>query len=536
MILINKNDKSQLLNTVTDSYGATTKINYDYLTNKDIYTRNPDIAFGTYNTPFAPRAHYLQIAQLVASSVETENGLGTFNKKSFSYSGLSIHIEGKGLLGFKSIQSYDNASYVYNLTENTINPNYFISLPSKNESGFILSSKIKTNETYINYEIHNQTNNRIYPALFSTLNYNRTPDQTIISTSKTIYEYDANGYLYGNPSKITSLSDETEILPIVPNADDLNKYKYKTVTEIQYQTADVVNWVNDLVTSKKVTTKVPYTGSPEISRTTTYNYYSAGNPSYPLLKKTINFSGSNNEVDEEYWYDEIGNMVKTQTSAPNYIDPYSESALPIRETNFEYSTEYNKRFLTKQYNSIFSTETSYYAESGLAKESKDANGLVTYYFYDGFNRLYKSIGPDGVPTTIYYRWKTNQTNFPANTLYYTWSCKAGTAPALTFYDKFGRVIGNCSKSFANTDIITVRSYDQLGRIKYVYEPNDLTKYSENKYNSFGQLTQVINPDQTHIDYSYIARGNTVTDALGFSTTKKVNAVGWIEESMDQKNQ
>jgi hypothetical protein len=230
MILINKNDKSQLLNTVTDSYGATTKINYDYLTNKDIYTRNPDIAFGTYNTPFAPRAHYLQIAQLVASSVETENGLGTFNKKSFSYSGLSIHIEGKGLLGFKSIQSYDNASYVYNLTENTINPNYFISLPSKNESGFILSSKIKTNETYINYEIHNQTNNRIYPALFSTLNYNRTPDQTIISTSKTIYEYDANGYLYGNPSKITSLSDETEILPIVPNADDLNKYKYKTTT------------------------------------------------------------------------------------------------------------------------------------------------------------------------------------------------------------------------------------------------------------------------------------------------------------------
>lgn len=534
IIHLNKNDKSRLLENVTDSYGGTVKINYDYLTNNNMYSRTPvpPESFGDFNSQVAPRVHHIQIAQPVVSSVETENGFGAYNTKSFTYSGLSLHIEGKGLLGFRSIRANDIVTNTFNFSANSINTDYFISLPFKSESGFLSNYTCKTNETFFDYKIHDQSFNRVFPFLNYTLSYNRTPENTIINTSLTVNEYDATGYLYGNVKKVTTLNDE-QLLTSNPT----DPYKYKTVTDLLYEDPDIENWIISRVKSNTTTSKVPYPDAPDITKTSSYQYYLKTEDSYPLLKKEINYSGTL-ELIKEYSYDEVGNLKKAIQSAPNYINPKTGLGLDPRETNYEYDVLYSKRFLTKEYNSVLSKEITYYPESGLPKEITDANGLKTNYFYDGFNRLTKTIAPNGAQNITVYRWKTDQTGYPANTLYYSWSCQSGSSPILTFYDKFGRVIGTSTKSFNNSDVLVANSYDVAGRVKYLYEPNNQSKFTEQKYNMYGQLEQVIypgNPNNRTVNYSYFARGNTVTDALGFSTTKKVNALGWLEESTDQKN-
>jgi RHS repeat-associated protein len=534
IIHLNKNDKSQLLENVTDSYGGTVKINYDFLTNNNVYSRTPipPESFGDFNSQVSPRVHHIQMAQPVVSSVETENGFGALNTKSFTYSGLSLHIEGKGLLGFRSVQTNDNVTNTYNFSTNSINTNYFISLPSKSESGFLSNYACKTNETFFDYQIHDQSNNRIFPVLHFTLSYNRTPENDFINTTLSINEYDASGYLYGNVKKVTTLNDE-QLLTSNPT----DPYKYKSVTDLQYEDPDLENWVISRVKSNSTTSKVPYPDAPVITKTISFEYYLKTEDSYPLLKKRINYSG-NLELAEEYSYDKVGNLIKTIQSAPNYINPKTGLGIASRETNYDYDILYSKRFLTKEYNSVLTKDITYYPESGLPKEITDANGLKTNYFYDGFNRLTKTIAPNGAQKITVYRWKTDQTGYPANTLYYSWSCQSGSSPILTFYDKFGRVIGSSTKSFNNSDVLVAKSYDVAGRVKYLFEPNNQSKFTEQKYNMYGQLEQVIypgDPNNRTINYSYFARGNTVTDALGFSTTKKVNALGWLDESTDQKN-
>ncbi|MEI8047022.1 MAG: FG-GAP-like repeat-containing protein [Bacteroidota bacterium] len=534
IIHLNKNDKSRLLENVTDSYGGIVKINYDYLTNNNMYSRTPvpPESFGDFNSQVAPRVHHIQISQPVVSSVETENGLGAYNTKSFTYSGLSLHIEGKGLLGFRSIRANDIVTNTFNYSTNTIDPDHFISLPSKSESGFLSNYECKTNETFFDYLVHDQSNNRIFPVLNTTLSYNRTPENTFISSSLTINEYDATEYLYGNVTKVTTLNDEQLL-----TSDPTDPYKYKSVTDILYEDPDLENWVISRVKSNTTTSKVPYPDAADITKTTSYEYYLKTEDSYPLLKKRISFSG-NLELVEEFSYDEVGNLIKTIQSAPNYINPKTGLGLAPRETNYDYDVLFAKRFLTKEYNSVLSKEITYYPESGLPKEITDANGLKTNCFYDGFNRLTKTIAPNGAQNITVYRWKTDQTGYPTNTLYYSWNCQSGSSPILTFFDKFGRVIGTSTKSFNNSDVLVIKAYDEAGRVKYLFEPNNQSKFTEQKYNTYGQLEQVIypgDPNNRTVNYSYFARGNTVTDALGFSTTKKVNALGWLEESTDQKN-
>jgi RHS repeat-associated protein len=545
IIHLYKDDKSPLLNTITDSYGIKEKIFYDFLTNKNIYSRNPinSEIFGDYYTASKiPRVHYLQIAQPVVISVETENGFGTFNSKSFSYFGLSMHIAGKGFLGFRSVQTNDDITHAYNLTTSSVNnlstnsttQNYFISLPFNSENGFLINSKRKTNETFYTYKIHDQSDNRISPVLISTFSYNRTPDMILVNTTKSTNDYDENGYLYGNIPKITVLSDEEE-LPV--NSPD-NAFKYKSVTEFHYEPIDEPNWIISRIKSKNSKVSVPYQGSAEISRTTSYEYYLIGNAEYPLLRKTINFSGSK-LLEEEYWYDAVGNIKKTKLSAPDCVD---------RFTRYEYNKTYDYRFLTKTKKMLvesddpaiekyLSNEIYYYPETGMPKETFDENGLKTTYFYDSYNRLQKKINPEGVIESSYLRWKTTQTDMPAGTLFFAWTCKSGSSPVITCFDKLGREFALLTKSFDNSTVVSKKTYDNIGRLEYIYEPNDNTKYTKNNFNPYGQLESVLYPDQTTETFTYSGRTNTSTKNTINPTqtqtqTKKVNALGWMEESID----
>jgi hypothetical protein len=84
-------------------------------------------------------------------------------------------------------------------------------------------------------------------------------------------------------------------------------------------------------------------------------------------------------VQRTYQYDSYGNVIKETITTPNY------SIYPVqaRITEFEYSPDYQHRFLTqvkKTENNINFIETNeYYESTGLLKNATDINNQTTHY-------------------------------------------------------------------------------------------------------------------------------------------------------------
>ncbi len=534
ILTFNPIDKSRLLQTITDSYNSKVEVSYEFLTNNLTYHRTPinnyEETFEIPENHLLPTIQYIQFPLHVVSTIESEDGNGGTNLIQYLYSGARIHTEGRGFLGFRTNHSYNFKTKIYQDNLDGINYDLYVPLPEKNETGFILdNSSEKISEIFYGYTVHNQGDKRFFPYCSSSTNHSWTPDNVIIKTEQAITQYDETDVLYGNVTTEIKCSDESYL-----NENSLpSEFEFKTEVAYDYDSPDIENWVLDRLTSKTVTSKVPYPNSPEIVKTSNYFYYSPDNSSYPLLRKTVNFR-DDYETWEEYNYDIVGNLIYIKQSAPNYIDPVTNSSISPHETFFEYNVQYDRRFLTKSITGALSKELVLYPQTGLTKESTDANGLKTYYYYDSFNRLYKTANPDGTISVSFLYWKTNQSGLPENTLFYNWSCNSGQTPIITLYDKYSREIGKITKAYDKSDVLNEVSYDNAGRLEYIYEPNDKTKYTKKFYNEFGQLSKILNPDQSSVLYSYSGRSTTVKYASQNPTTKITNSLGWVEESIDQQ--
>ncbi len=159
------NNKSLLLKDITDQYNNVTEINYNTLSSagSTLYTKE--------NTETYPFLDFQGPLNVVCSINHTEGSGRTFQTL-YTYAGAKVHLEGKGFLGFKGIQSWDITNHIknessYNLLIYSDNVFMFSPVGSKQTSTFphnVLLSQ-KTCE-YIPVQFDNK---RIYQFMSKNL-------------------------------------------------------------------------------------------------------------------------------------------------------------------------------------------------------------------------------------------------------------------------------------------------------------------------------------------------------------------------------
>ncbi|MDR2037911.1 MAG: FG-GAP-like repeat-containing protein, partial [Bacteroidales bacterium] len=94
---------SGLLTSVTDGMGNQTSIEYGSFTDDRLYTKGTDGAFPVMD---------IQPALTAVKTVTTPDGIGGTGQTSYTYGGLKVHLQGKGLLGISRTMATDHLTGV----------------------------------------------------------------------------------------------------------------------------------------------------------------------------------------------------------------------------------------------------------------------------------------------------------------------------------------------------------------------------------------------------------------------------------------
>jgi len=264
---------------------------------------------------------------------------------------------------------------------------------------------------------------------------------------------------------------------------------------------------------------------------------------FPLLQSEICIPNSENEyqIKTSYQYDSYGNITHKTIEVPNFINKPVES----RNVEFQYSSEYNHRFLTKTITEIVDVsleETlSYYPKTGLLNNQVDINGLTTQYNYDSFGRMKEIISPNGNKSVNVLRWSQDHIDNPLNGLFYLWKQTSGLREVLTFFDNNGRTLRSMgygldesSKIFADFEYYNSSNIAH-GNLKIQSESyysgetalNTLYTYLPN-----GQLKTIDSPTND-ISYTYDGLDFIIENiTTGQTYTRSLNAISKLVSATD----
>ncbi|MCK4525820.1 RHS repeat protein, partial [candidate division WOR-3 bacterium] len=188
-----------------------------------------------------------------------------------------------------------------------------------------------------------------------------------------------------------------------------------------------------------------------------YGHISSYNPEYAYNDKHIlvqTYIGDGPKTD--YWYDKVGNIIKTS---------YGGSTTKYE---FDASTEYSRPskkidFISGSDSLI--TEFSYYSNTGLLQEVTEPNGNTTVFKYDELGRIIKVIKPgDNINSpTIEYGYDDSSRK--------KWGKVKGEEKMYTFYDGLGRRIQTQRKDSQNgMTVVQSFGYDERGRLINILLP------------------------------------------------------------------
>ncbi len=550
--LLNKTEYAHLIDKITPALGSSYEISYQALSyddpdNTDYYLQGTQLDF-----PFKR----VTTSLLAVSQVSSNSWSGSSETKNYQYQGLTVHLQGKGLLGYQKQTVYDVAT---NIESKTI-----FSLDC-GSSGIILNypkesiQMLRGGTHYLSYSgytpefhVYNGDTKRFFMYNKKTHAKKWDWDGDRIATTRNEMEFDTDGLIYGAPSYTISAQDDRDA-----NASfNIENFKFIQRKDFTYETPILTSgnspaWIIGQPKAVKTTWKAD--GQSDIERVTAFEYYndpSAGN--YRALKVKINEPGDGTTPNEletriEYEYDPYGNIITTTEKAPNY-NP-SEPLVRIEE--FEY-LDNDKRFLSRK-SKLIGNYTFYYGfgyneVTGLLTSESDCNGLIKNYEYDGFGRpketTYTYLDDGDYDEVIYgrestaLRWTGSHEFEPDNntSLYYSWSKSSGNPEEYVFYDEFGKKLREVYHGLEdNTWIYHDYKYDDRGRLEYDYEPYYSTasagNYTFYVYDDLDRPVTITHADGTTTAYEYDARTTTVTHA-GQSHTKEVNAAGWDYQSTD----
>jgi len=493
IINFHPNEKTNLVNSVTNGLNLTSTFNYKTLTyGTEIYSKGIDDTNQDVNVLQPP-------LNVVASLVVPSGVYNRTKATEFLYEGLKLHKRGKGLLGFNKVTT----------TEINIG------------GGDILKEDVYNyNSTYYNTFLEKSTISVSSGSLISTTNLNyqvQNPDDDIRRFFSFVKEKSINDNLNGFTITTNYTFDDCGNLTVQDVDHDGEGTTYTTNT---YQTVN--GWCDselDVSTTEKTRTGV--TGT--YSRTIDHNYTNGH------LSQTIT--------------DESSTLLKVTTDYLTYnpfglLEKFTVTGNgKIKTTNLKYDSK-GRAQIEKTFegpdNIDFVTKKTYDFKTGNLLTETDALDLTTIYNYDAFGNLSQIIYPSGNKINYSKEWVTKAINSSV-VIFNTKEESDDGSIIKKYYSKTGKVLREETLGFNGEVIFKDYSYYETGKINSDFDPyfesGRSGNYSQYVYESNGRI-DFIESRTGMVYYDYSQKQVTITNQAGQSTTKTINAYGDVVEVAD----
>jgi RHS repeat-associated protein len=284
---------------------------------------------------------------------------------------------------------------------------------------------------------------------------------------------------------------------------------------------------------------------------TTYGYDVLGRLLWTKIRTTqTNVSTKLTETvtaTTKYFYDANGNKVNmVDPSGHSWLYTYSTRGFLLSETDplgnttrYRYDPMGNKIAVIDPRNTTEST-TIWYSLAGndlVFNDPRSDKSYTTWYLYDDYNRLYRTVLPDVAPPSNPFESTPGYDNPYIETWYDLVGNKVterdpnGAETTYTYYPR------NWVHTKTGPDSKEEYEYDAIGnqnKINIWTDRNAGTYYTITKnYDSLGRLREVIKP-RSKESYTYDAFGNrtAVVDGNGYTTRYTYNNLGWLTAVTD----
>lgn len=161
----------------------------------------------------------------------------------------------------------------------------------------------------------------------------------------------------------------------------------------------------------------------------------------------------------------------------------------------------------------------------------DLQPLTTLYHYDTFGRQDTVTTPDGIQKTVTYSWVDDDSS---DALIMVENNETGHAASRTWYDALGRKVQSAQQRFDDRWSNVYYEYDDLGRLSSASQPTLTSSPSQwitYTYDAFDRLVEKEYPDE-HVDtYSYSGLSTTST-IDGVTSTRTFDESGNLVEVND----
>lgn len=534
----------------TDGLGAQTSIDYKFLTDISVYGKGND-------TPQFPVINTMPALSVVSGTIESPLSVTS----SYTYEGLKLHRQGRGLMGMTKT----TINRLGTTTQNCVNswhPHTF--QPVAVTTTHLTGTSTMTESSASSLVLHNATGQYVpLQRHVVTTDYDG-------NTTTEDFVFDMNNGR--NTSHVTSANDGKTVEEVFTYS--LHGGRYLPVEVALTQTA----------------------GSQAAHQDVTMHAYG----SWGQLTETVLHVGSSKELTTSYTYDPWGNVTSISTSG-------DDTETVTKTLEYDVTHRLVTRSVERGY---IVTEYAYDTWGNVLSETdktRSACPQTTTYTYDGWGNLTSETSPLGLMTSYSLGWGTS-----AAQRYYTLEETSGAPWVKTWYDMAGRQVrtesvgrkgvsviswsalnnrgqlihGECSEgsrvqavtnfyddrhrksmcnalpgtntfyTYANrtctatsngrshTEVSDSRgnitqSTDPLSSVSYTYGSNGLPSSVTSEgntvtmeYDDAGNQTQLDDPDAGTLTYTYDALGRirTQTDGRGITTTNTYNGRGQLVQT------
>ena len=494
--------QERLLQKVTTGHNVTTAFTYKLMTDKTtfppVYDRTISLDDPANKNPF----NYVQLPMYTVAAITTPDGIGGNNITNYFYENAMLHRGGKGFLGFKKITTANNVSGITSIAENDFNTPFATAYPTATttlltSTGQVLS---KTTNTTSFVDVSSSNKKRFWQKNDNS----QAIDYIANRATKSTNTYDS----YGN---------------ITTAVSQVGSYVNQTFTPLETGTTSTVfGMQNTTVPAKplEITTNNVRNGMPMVTATAKFYYNAQG-----LITSQIAFYGLPKAVTAYTSYNNYGNPITAGTSA---------AGMPTRTSSTLFDSKGRYVIQSQKVSSNITQTQSFVIDSkfGIPLNESSTDCLTTYYEYDAFGKIIRTIFPDGNEVTTSRNWHTSN-----NSPYYTNPYKlffiqthflGGKSDTKTFLDKFGREWKQEKLSKYGADAAwhtMLTTYDNRGNVKTksnMFFPEttvvpiartiETNTFNENTTSSFAQPSET--PRYTTYYFDELNRTTSIANYTG----------------------
>lgn len=549
IVYFNKASTYHLASTISNGLRLETNFKYATLANggSNLYVK------GTGST--YPLLDF-QGPMYVVKEFSIPDGIGGGNVSTYKYEGGTVHLQGKGFLGFDKVSVFNQNTNTKSVTEYgyLTSPSFIPEkLPVKAQA-YILSPPSLAAQTIFTNSF-TQFTTAVCPSTHAVAHFTKTTNTEYVDflTAKKIktdfLQYDGSGNVIHS---MTTIGDVN------------NSVIQTTETFSPYTSAGTWSSTINNVVEKETTIVARAEDAPSTFTKETQYFYTTtntlGNATSDVSKIIQNPNAADNKsVVTDLEYDPTTGVLAKQTiSSPESDLSYT---LPVKVTEFvQYDSK--KRFVTELKNPLGQHSfAAYDPKWGRPLSETGVDGLTTKYQYDGYGRNISVTTPDHITSTSLLEWSSPASPSPLqvsdysitgfgsdvvnNALYSVLEQRPGSPSSKIIYDMFGRIVAVETDGLSNK-IFAGKKYDARGNIfkesaTFENTPNALLPViTTNSYNNtFNQIIQTEikagsianlvafaysynNDGSTAITTTFLSDGNKqytkITDASGFLKT------------------